>query len=84
MCLHLLFLLKVMIEIHIYYCVHLHQICFDRFLVYVYGEPFQAWEMWPSPDLEKPVGSEVGGQDPRPRIDSPMVGNQVFIVPRPL
>ena len=24
-----------------------------------YRKPFQAWEMWPSPYLEKPVGSEV-------------------------
>ena len=23
-----------------------------------YREPFQAWEMWPSPHSEKPVGSE--------------------------
>ena len=45
------------------------------------GEPFQAWEMWLSPDSEKPVGSEVGGQDPRPWISSP-VGNQACIVPR--
>ena len=29
-----------------------------------YGEPWEAWEMCPSPHLEKPVGSEVGGQDP--------------------
>ena len=33
-----------------------------------YGELFQAWEMWPSPHSEKPVGSEVGQQDPHPRI----------------
>ena len=45
------------------------------------GEPFQAWEMWLRSHLEKPVGSEVGGQDPRPRIGSP-VGNQACIVPR--
>ena len=44
------------------------------------GEPFQAWEMWLSPHSEKPVGSEVGGQDPRPWIGSP-VGNQAGIVP---
>ena len=44
------------------------------------GEPFQAWEMWLSPHSEKPVGSEVGGQDPRPWISSP-VGNQACIVP---
>ena len=31
--------------------------------------------------LGKPVGSEVGGQDPRPRIGSP-VRNQACIVPR--
>ena len=30
-----------------------------------------------------PVGSEVGSQDPRPWIGSP-VGNQACIVPRPL
>ena len=48
-----------------------------------YGEPFQAWEMWPSPHSERPVGSEVGTQDPCPRIGSPM-GNQALIVPRPL
>ena len=24
----------------------------------LYREPFQAWEMWPSPHSEKPVGSE--------------------------
>ena len=40
----------------------------------MYGELFQVWEMWPSPHSEKPVGSEVGGQDPRPWIGSP-VGN---------
>ena len=45
------------------------------------GELFQAWEMWPSPHSEKPVGSKVGGQDPRPWISSP-VGNQACIVPR--
>ena len=44
------------------------------------GEPFQAWEMWLNPHSEKPVGSEVVGQDPRPWIRSP-VGNQVCIVP---
>ena len=49
-------------------------------LVY-YGEPFQAWEMWLSPHLEKPVGSDVGGQGPHPWIGSP-VGNQACIVPR--
>ena len=46
-----------------------------------FGEPFQAWEMWLIPHSEKPVGSEVGGQDPRPWISSP-VGNQACIVPR--
>ena len=45
------------------------------------GELFQVWEMWLSPHLEKPVGREVGGQDPRPWIGSP-VGNQACIVPR--
>ena len=45
------------------------------------GELFQAWEMWLSPHLEKPVGSKVGGQDPRPWISSP-VGNQACIVLR--
>ena len=35
------------------------------------------------PRLGKPVGSEVGGQDPRPWISSP-VGNQAFIVLRQL
>ena len=45
------------------------------------GELFQAWEMWLSPHSEKPVGSEVGGQDPRPRIGFP-VGNQTCIIPR--
>ena len=49
--------------------------------VIVYWEPFQAWEMWPSPHSEKPVGSKVGGQDPRPWTGSP-VGNQACIVPR--
>ena len=44
------------------------------------GELFQAWEMWLSPHSEKPVGSKVGGQDPRPWIGSP-VGNQACIVP---
>ena len=33
------------------------------------------------PPLGKPVGSEVGGQDPRPWISSP-VGNQACIVLR--
>ena len=37
-------------------------------------------EMCLSPHLEKPVGSEVGGQDPHPWIGSP-VGNQACIVP---
>ena len=45
------------------------------------GELFHAWEMWLSPHSEKPVGSKVGGQDPRPRIGSPM-GNQAYIVLR--
>ena len=45
-----------------------------------YGELFHTWEMWLSPHSEKPVGSEVGGQDPRPWIGSP-VGNQAGIVP---
>ena len=45
------------------------------------GEPFQVWEMWLSPHSEKPVGSEVGKQDPRPWISSP-VGNQACIVLR--
>ena len=45
------------------------------------GEPFQAWEMWLSPYSEKPVGSEVGGQDPHPWTGVP-VGNQACIVPR--
>ena len=45
------------------------------------GELFQAWEMWLSPHSEKPVGSEVGGQDPHPWIGSP-VRNQACIVPR--
>ena len=43
------------------------------------GEPFQAWEMWLSPHSKKPVGSEVGGQDPHQWIGSPM-GNQACIV----
>ena len=50
-------------------------------VVIVCGEPFQAWEMGLSPHSEKPVGSEVRGQDPRPWIGSP-VGNQACIVPR--
>ena len=33
------------------------------------------------PPLGKPVGSEVGGQDPRPWIGS-LVENQACIVPR--
>ena len=45
------------------------------------GELFQAWEMWLSPHLEKPVRSKVGRQDPRPWIGSP-VGNQACTVPR--
>ena len=45
------------------------------------GELFQEWEMGLSPHSEKPVGSEVGRQDPRPWIGSP-VGNQALIVPR--
>ena len=49
--------------------------------IYRCGELFQAQEMWLSPHSEKPVGSEVGGQDPRPWICSP-VGNQACIVPR--
>ena len=44
------------------------------------GEPLQAWKMWLSPHSEKPVGSEVGGQDPRPWTGSP-VGNQACIIP---
>ena len=45
------------------------------------GELFQPWEMWLSPHSGKPVGREVGGQDPHPWIGSP-VGNQACIVPR--
>ena len=45
------------------------------------GELFHTWEMWLSPYSEKPVGSDVGGQEPRPWIRSP-VGNQACIVPR--
>ena len=37
--------------------------------------------MWPSPHSEKPVDSEVGGQDPCPQIGS-LMGNQALIVPR--
>ena len=48
-----------------------------------YGELFQVWEMWPIPQLEKPVGSKVGTQDPRPWMGSP-IGNQSCTVPRPL
>ena len=43
-------------------------------------EPFHVWEMWFSPHSEKPVGSEVGRQDPHPWIGSP-VGNEACIVP---
>ena len=65
------------------------KICYGTFLSNYFsnclnpfcGEPFQMWEMWLSPHSEKPVGSEVGGQDPRPWIASP-VGNQACIVPR--
>ena len=32
------------------------------------GELFQLWEMWLSPHSEKPVGSEVGRQDPHPKL----------------
>ena len=35
------------------------------------GEPFQVWEMWLSPHSEKPLGSEVGGQDTCPWTGSP-------------
>ena len=45
------------------------------------GELFHTWEMWLGPCSEKPVGSEVGGLDPRPWIGSP-VGNQACIIPR--
>ena len=38
-------------------------------------------EMWLSPHSEKPVGSEVGGQDPCPWIGFPL-GNQALIVHR--
>ena len=31
-------------------------------VVIVWGEPFQAWEIWLSPHSEKPVGSQVGGR----------------------
>ena len=55
--------------------------CLGIALVNLCAELFQAWEMWLSPHSEKPVGSEVGGQDPRPWISSP-VGNQACIVPR--
>ena len=44
-------------------------------------DPFEAWEMWPSPHSEKPVRSKVGGQDPRPWTGFP-VGNQACIVHR--
>ena len=46
-----------------------------------YGELFQAWEVWLSPHLEKPVGSKVGEQDPCPQTGS-LMGNQACIVPR--
>ena len=45
------------------------------------GELFHAWKMWLSPHSEKPVESEVGRQDPRPWIGSP-VGNEACIVQR--
>ena len=51
-----------------------------EYTLYMCGELFQVWEMWLSPRSKKPVGSEVGGQDPRPQIGSP-VGNQACIVP---
>ena len=47
-----------------------------------YGELFQAWEMWPGPHSEKPVGSEVQRAGPTPTHSSP-VGNQACIVFRP-
>ena len=74
------------------WCYHLTVICFfhlcfflchpirSGFLFLPCGELFQVWEMWLSPQSEKPVGSEVGGQDPHSWIGSP-VGNQACIVP---
>ena len=45
-------------------------------------EPFQAWEMWPSPHSEKPVGSEVWWAEPTPMDRFPPGGDQACIVPR--
>ena len=76
--------LYIYMTTYIYDYIHTHShICVCMTIYdYIYGgELFQVWEMWLSPHSEKPVGSEVGGQDPRPRIGSP-VGNQACIVPR--
>ena len=43
-----------------------------------YGEPFQVWEMWPSPHSEKPVGSEVQRAGPTP-TDRVSQGNQALL-----
>ena len=57
-------------ETSMYFCLDTHltgeqaynpSMCCDW-----YGEPFQAWEMWPSPHSEKPVGSEVPQAGPTP------------------
>ena len=68
-----------LIYIYVRYCVSMH--VYTQAHIYMGGRPFQAWEMWLSPLSEKPVGSEVGRQDPRPWISSPM-GNQACFVPR--
>ena len=46
-----------------------------------YREPFYVWEMWPAPTQKSQWGVRFDGQDPLPRIGSPM-GNQACIVPR--
>ena len=54
-----------------------HHVWFSHILLSVLidfcGELFHGWEMWLSPHSEKPVGSEVGGQDPRPA--NPLMGD---------
>ena len=62
--------------VFVYMCMY---IFLSMTMTLMCGELFHTWEMWLSPHSEKPVGSEVGGQDPRPWIGSP-VGNQVCIV----
>ena len=67
--------------IYIFIVVQVQLSPFSSYDALHYGEPFQACEMGPIPHSEKPVGSEVAGQDPRPWVGFPL-GNHASIVHR--